>query len=148
MVQTRRFKGGKNSTRQYKRNKHHSTHRRKVKRYSRRGTKRRRTKRVKRGGANKTRKIMRGGGMTYFLGLPKREGGREELVINSILVEPAKDSWGRANSASVENVKKALNKLSELLENSSNSLNMIIFFIPELRILQNPTMKEHFMISK
>ena len=53
MVQTRRFRDGKNSTRQYKQKKHHSTHRRKVKRYSRRGTKRRRrkrTKRVKRGG--------------------------------------------------------------------------------------------------
>lgn len=63
MVKTRRFRGGKNSTRQYKQKKHHSTHRRKVKRYSRRGTKRRRrkrTKRVKRSGTRKS--VMKGGG--------------------------------------------------------------------------------------
>ena len=79
-ISRRRKSRGKHS---YKRSKHHSTHRRKVKRYSRRGTKRRRrkrTKRLKRGGGNKTRKIMVGGGMTYFLGLPKVKDSNSPLL--------------------------------------------------------------------
>ena len=111
MVQTRRFRGGKNSTRQYKGKKHHSTHRRKVKRYSRRGTKRRRTKRMKRGGANKTRKIMVGGGHAYFI-FDKADSSDivDDSIVEINIVTNKLLPVGLRDGHSNDNVKKALEK--------------------------------------
>jgi len=63
MVLTRRFKGGKNSTRQYKRKKKFSTYRRKVKNPHK---KKKGSKHVKSKNKRKTRKNMHGGGEAYY----------------------------------------------------------------------------------
>lgn len=104
MVKTRRFRGGKNSTRQYKQKKHHSTHRRKVKRYSRRGTKRRRrkrTKRVKRGG-------WRGGNKARY----QVVGYKRPMAHGAQLISKRRVEWVSSGWASPNNKKFITNSIN------------------------------------